>query len=240
MSYWYHVEAPNEVPLLLFLHGRGDSGGDPLAQTTKHGPWKKGEHVQNAKVLEQLREYFRVAPHLASDKDYWNAGDLGELVTSVRQKYEGVLLERMFVIGISRGGKGALDFAAHPRPGLVGVVVVCPEHIDHLDAALEHVPVLLFHGDGDAVVHLDEPRVAEYEGRKERPNFRWIRVHKDWAIPPTDPSKPSQYHASWPHVIGHPDLYTWFARLSAEPEYRNQKNLWPDFADLTVPKIKPP
>jgi predicted peptidase len=231
MSYWYHIESagrPNR-PLLLYLHGVQENAGDDVAQVTKHGPWLEGKHVKNASVFEELRGFFRVGPHLPGEKDYWNADLLRELILRIRRQ-EDVAPDGLFVVGISRGGKGALDFVvAHGKElGVNGVVVCCPQSVDNLKAALERTPIYLFHGDGDSVVLLNEAREREYANLSDRANFRWVKVHQSRTLG-------QRHHNCWTHLFGHPDLYRWFNRLSQDPEYRNTKDLWPDFADLFLP-----
>src|SRR5262245_20799045 len=127
MSYWYRTEV-DEVqrrPLLLYLHGYAENAGDNVAQTTKHGPWIEGKHVENGAVVNELSGYFRVAPHITDANGHWEAGRLAQLVREVRLQHAGVSPEYLVVVGISRGGKGALDFiAAHGQElGVAGAIV---------------------------------------------------------------------------------------------------------------------
>ncbi len=45
MTYWYRTESNQSArkPLLLFLHGVGETAGDHHVQTTTHGPWEHGK-----------------------------------------------------------------------------------------------------------------------------------------------------------------------------------------------------
>ena len=232
MSYWYRTELDATVkrPLLLYLHGYGEIDGDHVAQTTKHGPW--GEHVNNRRVAEELRSFFRVGPHLiGGDKAYWNPGMLRDLIRQIHTQHAEVATDHLFVVGISRGGQGALDFViAHGQELQVrGVVVCCPQNINNLNAALESTPVYLFHGDGDTVVRLDATRERVYEDLGDKTNFRWVRVHQSQTLG-------QRRHNCWTHLFAHPDLYRWFVRLKEEGDYCNRKDLWPDFADLSAPE----
>jgi predicted peptidase len=230
MAYWYFTEgeAQDKIPILLFLHGAGESAGDPVAQVTKHGPWSGS----NPAVSDRLRRFLRVAPHL-DQRSYWNADNLRDLVGQVRQRYHDARPDRLVIAGISRGGKGALDLvAAHGaelRPA--GVMVCCPEHVDRLAATLERAPVYLFHGDGDSVVPLDEARAALYDRLSQRPNFRWVRVHASWTLG-------ERRHNCWTHLFRHPDLYAWLAGLLDDAAYGASKQRWPDFASLQRSKAE--
>jgi predicted peptidase len=155
---------------------------------------------------------------------------LRELVLSIREQHADVAEDRLFVVGISRGGWGALEFAAaHGQAlGIAGMVVCCPERIESLNAALAVTPVYLFHGDGDKVVVLDETRSQAYESLAGQANFRWVRVRPDRTIG-------EKQHNCWTYLFGHPGIYHWFTSLANDPNYSNQKDTWPDFADLSVP-----
>jgi predicted peptidase len=231
MDYLYYTEfaAPAKRPLLLYLHGYGEIGGDGLAQTTKHGPWSDGQYVQNARVLDQLAGYVRIGPHL-QENGFWDPDLLKSLVLRIRQRRDDVAPNRLFVAGISRGGMGALELAAaHAGElGVAGMAVCCPERVERLQAALAGTPVYLFHGDGDDTVKLNAARVRAYEDLRNRANCRWVRVRPDKTSGAT-------HHNCWTHLFGHPDLYRWFARLAEDPDYRNRKDAWPDFADLAIP-----
>ena len=71
--YEYEVEKPDRIPntwvsvqrspLIVYLHGIGESGGDRSDQVRTHGPWKNEQF--NLNVKGHLGQYFVVAPHLA-------------------------------------------------------------------------------------------------------------------------------------------------------------------------------
>lgn len=231
MSYWYYSEpavAPNS-PLLLFLHGAGETGGEQVAQTTTHGPWSASKH--NANVSEQLGGFFRAAPHIPQLGGRWEADMLQEVVLRIRRQHPQVAQDRLFLFGISRGGWGALELAARygQELDITGLVVCCPESVDRLETSLDVTPVYLFHSDVDQVVALNATRLRTYNNLQQRANFRWINVRPDRTLG-------RKQHNCWTYLLGHPSLYQWFNRLSNDPNHRNQKDQWPDFADLAVPR----
>jgi hypothetical protein len=67
-----------------------------------------------------------------------------------------------------------------------------------------------------------------YKNLEDRANFQWVRVRPDRTIG-------ERQHNCWTYLFGHPGVYHWFAGLAKDPNYRNQKDVWPDFADLSVP-----
>ena len=177
-----------------------------------------------------MRSFFRVGPDIPNQGGPWNAQMLQQLVLDIRKQHADVAEDRLFVVGISRGGWGALELAAAygQALGIAGMIVCCPEHIGSLKAAVAVTPVYLFHGDGDKVVLLDEARAKEYNDLSGQANFRWVRVRPDRTIG-------AKQHNCWTHLFGHPSMYHWFTSLANDPNYGNQKEAWPDFADLSVP-----
>jgi predicted peptidase len=233
MSYWYRTEADASPkrPLLLYLHGQRQNAGDDVAQTTTHGPWIGGTQVENGAVVNELRKFFRVAPHIREPNGFWDAGLLAQLVREVRRQHAEVSPDRLVVVGLSRGGKGALDFiAAHGQDlGVAGAVVCCPESTDNLNTALEHSPICLFHAPGDKTVELTKARADHYDSLLGRSNFRWVAVHNDW-------TRGEKHHNCWTDLFGHPALYAWLTSVLADGEYRNNKWKWTGFADHQNPK----
>jgi predicted peptidase len=140
-----------------------------------------------------------------------------------------VARDRLLVVGISRGGKGALDFVVRhgAELGAIGVAVCCPEHIESLPGALNIAPVYLFHGETDAVVQLDHGRESVYNALADRDNFRWVRIHESWTLG-------KKHHNCWTELFRHPDLYEWLAMLRTELNYARTKAVWPAFDNLRV------
>jgi hypothetical protein len=93
MSYWYLTErnAEDKLPILLFLHGIGEAGGEHVKQVVKHGLWAN----VNAAVSLRLRSFFRIASHIPQEKGSWNPDQLRELVLDIRERHNDVLPNRL-------------------------------------------------------------------------------------------------------------------------------------------------
>lgn len=225
MTYLYQEEldAATPRPLMLFLHGYGQAGGDPREQTLKHGPWSRS----NPAVVGELREWLRVAPHIAEPGGEWNSDQLVAVVRDVFARFPDVAPDGVSVVGISRGGWGALDFASSCPADIAvaGTVVFCPEHVDALEAALGRAPVLLFHCDADAVVQVSDKRRKVYQGLRNRSNFHWVRVHPSWTLG-------EKRHNCWTRVLAERGVYEWFTGLHTDPTYATSRDRWPDFTHL--------
>lgn len=227
--YWYRVEidCAQARPLMLFLHGYGETGGDSVEQTSTHGPWCRS----NPAVARELSNFFRIAPHIAEQGGEWNTGELIALVRETFRRYIDVSSAGISVVGISRGGWGALDFvSACPQEIAVsGSAVFCPEHAHNLPAALTRAPILLFHCATDELVKISETRRRLYHELESRPDFRWVRVHPSW-------TRGAKRHNCWTEVLAQQGLYEWFVGMRGVGDYAHSKDRWPDFTHFERPK----
>jgi predicted peptidase len=230
MPYWARreIEAPPPRPLMVFLHGSGETGGAQQEQTAKHGPWS----AANPDVAAELSEWARVGPHVAKQGATWNTADLVDLVRSFDAQPTEVIANELAVIGISRGGWGALDLVAACPPDIavIAVIVFCPEKITSIEAALGRAPMLVFHCDTDTVVPLPPSRRAKYDALQQHSSFAWVNVHPTWTHGATR-------HNCWTEVLRQPAVYQWLRGLRADPAYRVTKNLWPDFSRFAQPRV---
>lgn len=147
--YGYEIENPDRMPdaaqrfpFIVYLHGIGESGGERSYQVKMHGPWKTKPF--NVNVKEYLGRYFVVAPHNDS-RGKWNqqrlTATLCAAFSKIRQTYRYDIIDphRVYVTGISRGGRGALELAlkGFPDPQIesdspsmlpfTAAAIICPE-----------------------------------------------------------------------------------------------------------------
>ena len=198
----YRVYEPPDVkpplPLILFLHGRGESGDDGLAPTT----------VGIGPAIERDPDRFPalvVFPQ-ASLTYGWRAWNLLAAVATLddaEQTYD-VDLDRVYVTGLSMGGFGTWAVAAlHPNRfaavvpicgGFDGTTTQMPRH----EAAmlLAGVPQWAFHGDADDVVTVDHSRRMVEALRAAGSNIRYTEY-------------PGVKHNSWDRAYAEPELMPW-------------------------------
>ncbi len=134
------------LPLVYFLHGRGESYG-PLSLVAKWGPPKFAERGDKL-------NYILVSPQCPKD-DSWSKDTqqtrLKELLDYVVKEY-GADKKRLYLTGLSMGGYGSWRMAAaHPKL-FAAVAPVCgggdPKDADKL----KDTPIWVFHGDRDGAV----------------------------------------------------------------------------------------
>jgi predicted esterase/predicted kinase len=202
----YRVYAPPGAadgprPFILFLHGRGESGRDNVAQTTVGlGP---------ALVRHPERWPFVVALPQKPDADApWDRhrAVLGAIAGEVAAAHA-IDPARRYLTGISQGGHGTWELGAQ-RPGdWAALAPVCgfgPP--DRYARALARTPIWCFHGQDDPIVPVEASaaivRAIEREGGAPR-----LTVY------------PGVGHDAWEPAYADPDLPAWLlqhARPSSE------------------------
>ena len=139
----YDPAGETKAPLMLFLHGRGESNG-PLSLVAKWGPPKKA-------AAGEALPYVMVSPQCPRD-DYWNKESqlnrLTELLDHVTSKYV-VNEKKMYLTGLSMGGYGSWALAAKHPTKFAAVMPICGGGKPEFAEKLKDVPIWAWHGDQD-------------------------------------------------------------------------------------------
>lgn len=172
-------------PLVLFLHGAGESGTE-LAKVKMHGP---------PKLVEAGREFpfILVSPQCSSRG--WNADSLNALLDDLVQTYR-VDKDRVYVTGLSMGGYGTWSLAAAHPEKFAAIAPVCGGGNPKDAAKLARLPIWVFHGAKDPTVPLQrsEEMVQAINAAGGNPKFTIY---------------PEAGHDSWTETYNNPEFYTW-------------------------------
>jgi pimeloyl-ACP methyl ester carboxylesterase len=195
-NYNYLARAPKEYesdrnkkwPLLIFLHGSGESG-DNLDAVKVHGPLS---------VLESGRElpFIVVAPQCPDENDWWQPERVMALIEEITQKYR-VDPDRIYLTGLSMGGYGTWSTAL-AYPERFAAIAPISGGGDPSDAArLVDLPSWTFHGAKDNVV---PARLAsEMTAALQRVGARVARLT----------IYPDAGHNAWTETYDNPKFYDW-------------------------------
>ncbi len=141
-----YEESDEPLPLVLFLHGRGESYGD-LRLVEKWGPPRmaaRGEPLP----------FVLVAPQCPKEESWSDEGQQAavmQLVDHVQQNFR-VDATRTYATGLSMGGYGCWKLAADHADRFAAMVIVCGGG-DPSDAAkMTELPIWVFHGTEDRAV----------------------------------------------------------------------------------------
>ena len=183
-----YAEQPETAwPLMLFLHGVGESG-DSLDLVTKHGP---------PKLIKQGQAFpfIVVSPQTPVDH-WWIPGLLDKLLDEVIAQHR-VDEDRIYVTGLSMGGYGTWALAAEYPNRFAAIAPICGGGDPGRACAFKHLPVWAFHGAQDGVVSLERSQemidALEACGSDAR-----LTVY------------PDADHDSWTETYDNPELYAWF------------------------------
>lgn len=132
-------------PVLLFLHGSGERGDD-LALVKRHGPPMLAEHGREF-------PFILVAPQCPADQQ-WDSASLISLLRHIKDEF-GPDPERIYLTGLSLGGRGAWQLGmAYPRE-FAAIVPICGWADPDGAKSLASVPIWAFHGASDEVVSIN-------------------------------------------------------------------------------------
>jgi predicted peptidase len=180
-------------PLVLFLHGSGERGGDP-ALLLRHGIPR---HVERHPGFP----FVAVSPQCPGGTSWeWQMETLPLLLDHAVGTYRADPA-RVYLTGISMGGAGAWTLGVLRPEAFAAVVPICgygprslgfPRRV----RALRDVPVWAFHGARDRVV---PPRESEVlvEELEEAGGNACLTIY------------PDADHDSWTRTYADPALYAW-------------------------------
>ncbi|KAJ1460067.1 Alpha/Beta hydrolase protein [Pelagophyceae sp. CCMP2097] len=196
--------ARGSAPLLLFLHGAGESGRDLAGLLASGATGTPIVAIHDGTALKTLSEDFvTVAPQTHNG---WQAETVDRFLDFLLEQLPQLDESKLYIAGHSMGGAGALRAAAGGR--FAACVAVAPAGSAR-PAALRGVPVWAFHGTNDVVVpsSYSERLVAGLRAAGAADDDARLTLYADAPTP-----------RGWPESIGHastepafstPALYAW-------------------------------
>jgi predicted peptidase len=178
-------EKQDKWPLIVFLHGAGETGDD-LSKVKVHGP---------PKIVEKKRDFPFVVVSPQAPRRGWDVNGLDALLADVLKRYR-VDPDRVYLTGLSMGGFGTWSFAAAHPDRFAAIAPICGGGNPADAAKLKDLPTWVFHGAKDNVVPLSasEGMVKAIEAAGGKPKFTVY---------------PDAGHDSWTATYDNPELYDW-------------------------------
>ncbi|MBN2507938.1 MAG: prolyl oligopeptidase family serine peptidase [Verrucomicrobia bacterium] len=190
------ASATNAWPLMLFLHGRGESYG-PLSLVGKWGPPRMAERGDDLPFL--------IASPQCPGKESWAQPRqqklLAALLDHLIQTYP-VATNKVYLTGLSMGGYGSWRLAADHPERFAAVVPICGAGKPEDAGRLKQLPIWVFHGTEDKAVPF--ARSVEMVDA--------IRAAGGTRIKFTTLEHVG--HNSWEAAYATPELWTWLSRQS--------------------------
>lgn len=191
-----------KYPLVIFLHGSGESGNDNNAQL-KWG-------VMNFATDENMKLHpaFVIAPQCPADDDWSNFKSDGStngltllpkptrsmqlligLIAELIEKFP-IDKDRIYITGLSMGGAGTYDAISRYPDLFAAAVPVCGEGDVTKASTFKDMPIWIFHGAEDPGVNPNQARsmlealtkAGAHPGYTQYPevgHFSWLAAYSD-------------------------------------------------------------
>ena len=179
------------IPVILFLHGSGETGTDGLKQA----------EVGMAPAIRKNPQHFPcIAIFPQSQKRSWQAsGNDAKRAISILEEVEKtykVDKKRIYLTGLSMGGYGTWSLATAFPDRWAAIVPVCGGGDPRSASRIKDIPCWCFHGDADQAVKVEKSR-------------EMIAALKEAGSNPKYTEYAGVGHNSWDKAYGTKELYDW-------------------------------
>ncbi len=191
----YTDTGAGRYPLLLFLHGGGESGQD-LEMLKTGGP---------PKMLAEGHEFpfLILAPQNPHAKQWWNVRAVKQLLDSVVRTNR-VDPDRIYLTGLSRGGSACWEMAVQYPDTFAAMAVVCGmAPVPYASWIDKQLAIWVFHGTEDRVIPFSESEQMVARLRKLGYNVTFTPYE-------------GVGHNAWDQAYLTDGLFEWFARQRRE------------------------
>jgi predicted esterase len=191
----YNKDTVKRWPLVLFLHGSGESGND-ISKVKAHGP---------PQLVEQGKQFpFIVVSPQSEVPSGWDVDQLYKLLQAVKKNYR-IDADRIYLTGLSMGGFGTWALAMKHPEEFAAIAPVCGGGDTSNAWKIRNMPVWCFHGALDDVVPIAGSQNMVKAVGRWNPKVRFtVYANKD--------------HNSWDTTYNTNDsLYNW---LLAQKKFR--------------------
>jgi predicted peptidase len=176
------------VPLIIFLHGSGESGSD-LNKVKVWGP---------PAIAEKDPAFpFMVVSPQAPEGEWWHANLLKGMIDEVLAKYN-VDRSRVYLTGLSMGGYGAWDLAIQYPEYFAALAPVCGGGNTLRIGRLKQIPTWVFHG-------LKDDSVPERESAVMVAALKAAGGDVKYTVLPD-----AGHVGAWVYAYGEAGLFDWF------------------------------
>jgi len=185
----YEAEPKKKFPILLFLHGGGESG-DSLVAIKRNGPPKM--------IVEGKQFPFLIlAPQNPYQKKWWNTRAVVQLLDEVVENNR-IDKKRIYLTGLSRGGGAAWEMAVQYPDKFAALAVVCGmAPLPYASWIDKNMPIWVFHGEEDKSIPFSESENMVKRLKGMGYDVKFTRY-------------PDVGHDSWIRAYADEELYDWF------------------------------
>jgi len=205
-----NYDKTKSYPLVLFLHGSGESGNDNEKQLINGGSVFSNQKNRIAfpaiVIFPQCPGDGSWAPYDESSGKivYFNNApptkpmQMVILLMHQLKKTESVDTHRMYVTGLSMGGMGVLDLVCRHPHMFAAAAPICGGIVIERLKSVKKMSIRIYHGAIDPVVPVEDARSVYHElirlGSEKVEYFEF----------------PGVGHGSWNSAFAQPDFMSWF------------------------------
>lgn len=189
VRYWHYQPENSDgpLPLVLFLHGGGESGDD-LDRVKKHGPPALIEDGQDFPAVV-------LSPQNPDVKGFWDEDRLARFLDAFIAEHN-IDADRIYLTGLSRGAYGAWRLAMENPDRFAAMVVISGAAPAPYAGWLKDLPIRVFHGDQDNAIPVDESQRI-VAALKERDSDVELTIYPDTG------------HDAWTQTYADPVVWGW-------------------------------
>ncbi len=185
----YAVDKDEKFPLLLFLHGGGESG-ENISEIKKNGPPKL---IANGKEFP----FLILAPQNPNKNKWWNTRAVNQLLDSIVADHR-IDTKRIYLTGLSRGGGAAWEMAVHYPEKFAAMAVICGmTPVPYAAWIDKNMPIWVFHGEKDQSIPISESETMVARLEQMGYDVKFTRY-------------PEVGHDAWVKAYAGDTLYDWF------------------------------
>ena len=171
-DYYYSLES---TPVVMFLHGASLCSKD-MNRSRRYGPLDaivRGRQIDALVIVPQ------------NPGGAWNPDKLNDILEWTKKNYA-MDSTRVYVLGMSLGGYGTMDFAAAYPDKIAAAMALCGGCSAKDKSGLGRLPLWIIHGTGDRAVSVKQSQVVVKElqdtNNDKRLRFDWLRGASDGAL----------------------------------------------------------
>ena len=164
-DYYYSLET---TPVVMFLHGASLCSKD-MNRSRRYGPLDaivRGRQIDALVIVPQ------------NPGGAWNPDKLNDILEWTKKNYA-MDSTRVYVLGMSLGGYGTMDFAAAYPDKIAAAMALCGGCSAKDKSGLGRLPLWIIHGTGDRAVSVKQSQVVVKElqdtNNDKRLRFDWLR-----------------------------------------------------------------
>lgn len=185
----YEKDEETAWPLVLFLHGSGESGRD-LDQVAGTGLAQRAREVDLSFIV--------LAPQCPREDDWTYEGQRRRvmgLIDFVVARYR-VDSRRIYLTGNSMGGYAVWSLAARYPDRFAAIIPICGSTGTGIAATIKHIPAWVFHGALDQAVSVNASR-------------KIVAALRACGAPVTYTEYTDGAHNVWDRAYREPELFEW-------------------------------